>query len=1399
MPPTPLRTYLRPGKVVAALLAVICAVAGIVATEATPASATAPHSLLPTTPAIEECGARRPSDVEFDSTASALPKSPVDSNDVPLGTFNVDTTAYVLHRGSPDEWYVKNGSNFWIYSAALDHSSIATFNLPISLTDVRQRFAVDPAGNVYVLVGGNDLDKFDTSGALIWTRHFTNYADRLVFGYGTNSANFRVAVATRNGTVAWDTAGNPQSTIQVANDASDVSYDQDTNRIDVADGQHVAVYDATTLQRVFYMDAGASGTVGWGITQGDDGTYLVDNGSLKAYSAQGILLGTITADPGAHATGDVDFRGWYNHFGLVHYNGRFYDSFIANNNFSALYLGSVPDSLVSTVTSKPAGAPFGLGAGASVTTNAAANYFPYGSTPKVSINFGSWWAAVSRDFTGLYTVRSMQQILANDPGAPVSFSVPSSIADGSTGTVNVAVPSTRPGYYEVDVRLLQNGTSVSADCLRYSIGAQGQVTDFASMPAGGDARGVSVAAAFGQKIFRSQYNLAPYLPGSDPNGTTPMNLSSLDADVKAAAAEAAADGVVYEMQLATGSSQDKNLLTSGAWQARVQEWVAHFSALGVHAYEAWNEPNNTYNSNGAIFTTNVLKPFYAGVKAADPSATVIGGGILGDSYSYFSSMVTAGALNYMDAAGVHPYTGHNRSFEEQGILPNLQKIQGLFAANGKPNLPVYATESGFWNNGLNQYYDQGDKLIRKAILMQSIGMDWNANFYNFGDYLVDGNSWSLLGSRGLTAAGLASLTYVQYTAGRPFLRMLTTAAPHTYAAEYGASSTDSGHVVAVWSDDYTVSMVPALSSGGAISTADEWGGTGTYTGGSLTLTGSVTYLQVPAGQTLTIQPAESYDANLALASNGAMATASSHAQNGTKNYGAATLANDGITDTHDLGNNFDGISAWVQLYTDQDPWLQITLAAPQTIDRIYVSSQGLGSVQTGLRSYDIQVDPGNGTWTTVASVQGQYFARDNLITIPAQTVSKLRLVNMTVNYSGYGDGLPPTFWPANFLSAGDVWSGQATVYEVEAYAPGTVTKSTGDGSSEATAPPSTAAPTPTTSSAPAPTPTTSSAPAPAPTTSSAPAPTPTPTSSKAPAPAPTPTTSSAPAPTVLQLANPGSVSVAQRSGVSWDVRTSTAGATYRLASGSLPRGVALTSAGIISGTPTATGRGTVTIRATAPSGTGTTTFSWTVVAPKVTVTKIAPKTTLVGNQVKVTGTARDTYRTNFSWAGSGLPGGVAVNASSGVISGKPSRAGTYRVVLTATDTARAKASTVFTWKVKPHNLVRTGAAGITQARGSRTPVAAAATALVQRSVRAKHAATAVLGTLHEDSARGRVLAAKVSYRWYLDGHRVRPKAGRSIAIPASWVGHKLRFVAVVRATVQHRAYTYTSKRVRVAR
>ena len=69
-------------------------------------------------------------------------------------------------------------------------------------------------------------------------------------------------------------------------------------------------------------------------------------------------------------------------------------------------------------------------------------------------------------------------------------------------------------------------------------------------------------------------------------------------------------------------------------------------------------------------------PFYAAVKASDPSAQVLGGTVVGMELSYWQGIAAAGGFRYMDIAAIHPYTGNNRSWEEEEFPASVPRAAG---------------------------------------------------------------------------------------------------------------------------------------------------------------------------------------------------------------------------------------------------------------------------------------------------------------------------------------------------------------------------------------------------------------------------------------------------------------------------------------------------------------------------------------------------------------------------------------------------------------------------------------------------------------------------------------------------------------------------------------------------
>jgi hypothetical protein len=86
----------------------------------------------------------------------------------------------------------------------------------------------------------------------------------------------------------------------------------------------------------------------------------------------------------------------------------------------------------------------------------------------------------------------------------------------------------------------------------------------------------------------------------------------------------------------------------------------------------------------------------------------------------------------------------------------------------------------------------------------------------------------------------------------------------------------------------------------------------------------------------------------------------------------------------------------------------------------------------------------------------------------------------------------------------------------------------------------------------------------------------------------------------------------------------------------------------------------------------------------VTVTNPGSQTSTVGTAASVQIAASDPASgQTLTYSASGLPAGLSINGSTGLISGTPTAAGTSNVTVTATDTAGAAGSASFTWTVNP--------------------------------------------------------------------------------------------------------------------
>jgi Malectin domain/Ricin-type beta-trefoil lectin domain/Putative Ig domain len=150
---------------------------------------------------------------------------------------------------------------------------------------------------------------------------------------------------------------------------------------------------------------------------------------------------------------------------------------------------------------------------------------------------------------------------------------------------------------------------------------------------------------------------------------------------------------------------------------------------------------------------------------------------------------------------------------------------------------------------------------------------------------------------------------------------------------------------------------------------------------------------------------------------------------------------------------------------------------------------------------------------------------------------------------------------------------------------------------------------------------------------------------------------------------------------------SASGQTLTYSATGLPAGLSINSTtGLISGTPTTAGTSSVTVTAKDTTGaSGSATFTWTVgsgTTNTVTVTSPGNQSGTVGTAASLQIAASDSASgQTLTYSATGLPAGLSINSTTGLISGTPTTAGTSSVTVTAKDTTGASGSATFTWTV----------------------------------------------------------------------------------------------------------------------
>ncbi len=143
--------------------------------------------------------------------------------------------------------------------------------------------------------------------------------------------------------------------------------------------------------------------------------------------------------------------------------------------------------------------------------------------------------------------------------------------------------------------------------------------------------------------------------------------------------------------------------------------------------------------------------------------------------------------------------------------------------------------------------------------------------------------------------------------------------------------------------------------------------------------------------------------------------------------------------------------------------------------------------------------------------------------------------------------------------------------------------------------------------------------------------------------------------------------------------------TFSISAGSLPTGLSLNAGtGVISGTPTVANSYNFTVMATDSVGATTDQAYTVVINPAITISPATlPASTQGVNYNQTVAASNGTGTKTFSVSSGTLPAGVTLNATTGVLSGTSTAAGTYNFDITATDTVGGTATISYSILINP--------------------------------------------------------------------------------------------------------------------
>lgn len=177
-------------------------------------------------------------------------------------------------------------------------------------------------------------------------------------------------------------------------------------------------------------------------------------------------------------------------------------------------------------------------------------------------------------------------------------------------------------------------------------------------------------------------------------------------------------------------------------------WAAEHYRGRIDAWEVWNEPNLKHFWNGSVAQyTALLKAAYPAIKAGDPGAKVVFGGVAYHDLAYLEAAYQQGAQGSFDVMATHPYMGFadlppespDPSGNPKYAIVGVPAVKSLMDTWGDGGKEIWFTEFGWsahanwtgvpnWDRGVTEQ-QQADYLPRTFELLKSYPYVTNAFWY----------------------------------------------------------------------------------------------------------------------------------------------------------------------------------------------------------------------------------------------------------------------------------------------------------------------------------------------------------------------------------------------------------------------------------------------------------------------------------------------------------------------------------------------------------------------------------------------------------------------------------------------------------------------------------------------